>query len=63
LPHRIDLLSQRADAHVVVVHLLADDAQVVGKILGAKFLLGEGAAVGLGLLIDARVHRLERFVQ
>jgi hypothetical protein len=60
VPPDADLLGERTDADVVVVQLLADDADVVGQVVDHELLIGERLARRLGLLIQPRVDRLER---
>ena len=48
------------DAHVVLVDALADHAQVAAELIDGQLLIGERLAGRRGLLVDARVDRLQR---
>ena len=63
LPERVDFLSERPDADVVVVGLLADDAEVFRQGIDQQLLVRERLPVRFGLLIEAGRHRFERFGQ
>ena len=63
LPQRVDFLRERAHADVVVVHFLADDAQVFRQVVDQQLLSANGFPVGVGLLIEAGVDGLERLGQ
>ena len=58
---RVDLLGERADAHVVIIQLLADYAHVVGQVVDHQLLIGKCLARRFGLLIETRVDGFECF--
>jgi hypothetical protein len=59
LPHRLQFLRHRRQAHVRVVGLLAKNADAFRDIVDEQLLVGERLAVRPGLVVDLRRHGLE----
>jgi len=55
----VDLLAERADPDIVVIELLADDADIVGEVVDNQFLVSKPLTVRVGLLVDLGIERFD----